>query len=65
VRLRFIIEKGVTQLTGECLPFRASAETIRRAHKVHPIAAVEVEYSAWSPDIERNGVLETCRELSA
>jgi len=36
---------------------------IRRAHKVHPIEAVQVEYSLWSRDIEQNGVLETCREL--
>ncbi|KAJ3099514.1 hypothetical protein HK100_004877 [Physocladia obscura] len=41
----------------------ASAETIRRAHKVHPIAAVQVEYSPWSTDIENNGVLDTCNEL--
>lgn len=41
----------------------ASAETIRRAHKVHPISAVQVEYSLWTRDIEDNGVLATCREL--
>ncbi|KAJ3133669.1 hypothetical protein HK100_004216 [Physocladia obscura] len=41
----------------------ASAENIRRAHKIHPIAAVQVEYSPWSTDIENNGVLQTCIEL--
>jgi aryl-alcohol dehydrogenase-like predicted oxidoreductase len=41
----------------------ASAETIRRAHKVHPISAVQVEYSLWTRDIEDNGILATCREL--
>ena len=41
----------------------ASAETIRRAHKVHPIAAVQTEYSLWTRDPETNGVLATCREL--
>jgi len=41
----------------------ASAETIRRAHKVHPITAVQVEYSLWTQDIEHNGILSTCREL--
>jgi len=41
----------------------ASAETIRRAHKVHPIAAVQVEYSLWTRDIEFNDILKTCREL--
>ncbi len=41
----------------------ASAETIRRAHAVHPIAAVQSEYSLWTRDPEENGVLETCRAL--
>ncbi len=40
----------------------ASAETIRRAHRVHPIAAVQSEYSLWSRDPEED-VLATCREL--
>jgi aryl-alcohol dehydrogenase-like predicted oxidoreductase len=40
----------------------AGAQTIRRAHKVHPITAVETEYSLWSRDVERD-VLPTCREL--
>ncbi|GAA4385191.1 aldo/keto reductase [Hymenobacter koreensis] len=40
----------------------ASAETIRRAHAVHPIAAVQSEYSLWSRDPE-DEVLATCREL--
>jgi len=40
----------------------ASAATIRRAHAVHPIAAVQSEYSLWSRDPE-DEVLETCREL--
>ncbi len=40
----------------------ASAETIRRAHRVHPIAAVQSEYSLWTRDVEAE-VLPTCREL--
>jgi aryl-alcohol dehydrogenase-like predicted oxidoreductase len=40
----------------------ASAETIRRAHATHPIAAVQSEYSLWSRDVER-GVLPAVREL--
>lgn len=39
------------------------ASVIRRAHKVHPIAAVEVELSLWTRDILMNGVLSTCGEL--
>ena len=40
----------------------ASAATIRRAHKVHPIAAIQSEYSLWSRDPE-DEVLAVCREL--
>jgi len=40
----------------------ASAATIRKAHAVHPIAAVQSEYSLWTRDPE-NGVLDVCREL--
>jgi aryl-alcohol dehydrogenase-like predicted oxidoreductase len=41
----------------------AAPETIRRAHAVHPITAVQTEYSLWSRDPSKNGVLATCREL--
>jgi len=41
----------------------ASAETIRRAHAVHPVAAVQSEYSLWSRGVEDNGVLAACDEL--
>jgi aryl-alcohol dehydrogenase-like predicted oxidoreductase len=40
----------------------ASPETIRRAHAVHPITALQSEYSLWTRDPE-DGVLQTCREL--
>jgi aryl-alcohol dehydrogenase-like predicted oxidoreductase len=40
----------------------AAADTIRRANVVHPITAVQTEYSLWSRDPE-NDVLPTCREL--
>ncbi|MGW2618143.1 aldo/keto reductase [Streptomyces sp. NPDC001500] len=40
----------------------ASAQTIRRAHAVHPITAVQSEYSLWSRDVEAE-VLPACREL--
>lgn len=41
----------------------ASAQTIRRAHAVQPITAVQSEYSLWTRDVEENGVLATCEEL--
>ena len=40
----------------------AAAATIRRAYKVHPIAALQTEYSFWSRDPE-DSILPTCREL--
>ena len=42
-----------------------SASTLRRAHAVHPIAAIEVEYSPFTLDIEDEsiGLLKTAREL--
>jgi aryl-alcohol dehydrogenase-like predicted oxidoreductase len=40
----------------------ASPATLRRAAKVHPIAALQTEYSLWSRDPERE-ILATCREL--
>jgi len=40
----------------------AGPQTIRRAHKIHPIVAVETEYSLWSRDVETT-VLPACREL--
>jgi len=40
----------------------ASPETLRRAHRVHPIAALQNEYSLWTRDPE-SGALAACREL--
>ncbi|MBX3665165.1 MAG: aldo/keto reductase [Burkholderiales bacterium] len=40
----------------------AGAQTIRRAHAVHPVTAVETEYSLWSRDVETE-ILPVCREL--
>jgi aryl-alcohol dehydrogenase-like predicted oxidoreductase len=40
-----------------------SAEQLRRAHAVHPITALQTEYSLWSRDVEEQGILATCRDL--
>ncbi|KAH9811832.1 NADP-dependent oxidoreductase domain-containing protein [Melampsora americana] len=58
--LKSLIEEGKFQHIGLS---EVSAKTIERAHKIHPISAVEIEYSPWSLDIENNGVLETCERL--
>lgn len=39
-----------------------SAETLRRAHAVHPVTAVQTEYSLWTRDVEAE-ILPACREL--
>ncbi|MFZ0064401.1 MAG: aldo/keto reductase [Pyrinomonadaceae bacterium] len=51
---------------GKVLHFglsEASVKTIRRAHAVQPVAAVQTEYSFMERDVEKNGVLRTCEEL--
>jgi aryl-alcohol dehydrogenase-like predicted oxidoreductase len=40
----------------------AGARTIQRAHKVHPVSALQTEYSLWSREVERE-ILPACREL--
>src|SRR6188472_2355264 len=41
----------------------AAPETIRRAHAVHPVTALQTEWSLWTRDVEDDGVLETVRDL--
>ena len=41
----------------------ASAATLARAHRVHPITAIQSEYSLWTRDPETNGVFAACQEL--
>ena len=51
---------------GKILHFglsEASAKTIRRAHAVQPVSAIQTEYSFWTRDPEHNGVLTACEEL--
>jgi aryl-alcohol dehydrogenase-like predicted oxidoreductase len=55
-----LIEEGKIRHIGLS---EASAETLRRAVKVHPITALQSEYSLWTRDPEDNGVLAACREL--
>jgi aryl-alcohol dehydrogenase-like predicted oxidoreductase len=40
-----------------------SAKTIRRAHNVQPVSAIQTEYSIWQREPETNGVLQVCEEL--
>ncbi|HEV2400725.1 MAG TPA: aldo/keto reductase [Candidatus Sulfotelmatobacter sp.] len=55
-----LIKEGKIRFIGLS---EASPDTLRRAMKVHPITALQTEYSLWTRDPESNGVLATCREL--
>jgi aryl-alcohol dehydrogenase-like predicted oxidoreductase len=54
-----LVEAGKVRAIGMS---EVSAATIRRAHAVHPLAAVQTEYSLWTRNAEV-AVLDTCREL--
>jgi aryl-alcohol dehydrogenase-like predicted oxidoreductase len=58
--VRDLIQQGKVRHFGLS---EASARTIRRAHAVQPIAAVQSEYSLWTRDVEDNGVLAACEDL--
>ena len=58
--LKELVEAGKVRYLGIS---EASAATIRKAHAVHPITAVQSEWSLWTRDPETNGVLEVIREL--
>ncbi|KAM3754573.1 hypothetical protein ACB098_03G175800 [Castanea mollissima] len=57
--LKKLVEEGKMKYIGLS---EASASTIRRAHAVHPITAVQLEWSLWSRDVEEE-IIPTCREL--
>jgi len=54
-----LVEEGKIDRIGLC---EVSAETLRRAHSVHPVTALQTEYSLWSRGVEAE-VLPACREL--
>ena len=58
--LKELIQQGKVKHFGLS---EASAKTIRRAHAVQPVTAVQSEFSVWTRDPEHNGVLATCEEL--
>jgi aryl-alcohol dehydrogenase-like predicted oxidoreductase len=55
--LKKLVEEGKIKYIGLS---EASASTIRRAHAVHPITAVQIEWSLWSRDVEAE-IIPTCR----
>ncbi|OFW09190.1 MAG: aldo/keto reductase [Acidobacteria bacterium RIFCSPLOWO2_12_FULL_59_11] len=57
--MKRLVQEGKVRYLGLS---EASAENIRRAHAVHPIAALQTEYSLWTRDPEKK-ILPACREL--
>lgn len=55
-----LIGAGKVRFFGMSEP---SLESLRRAHAVQPVAALQNEYSLWTRDVEQNGVLALCEEL--
>jgi len=55
-----LIQEGKVRHFGLSEP---GAQTIRRAHAVQPITAIQNEYSLWTRGPEKNGVLQACEEL--
>ena len=55
-----LIEEGKIRHIGLS---EASAETLHRASAIHPITALQSEYSLWTRDVEENDVLAACRDL--
>ena len=58
--IKDLIQQGKVLHFGLSEP---SARTIRRAHAVQPVSAIQTEYSIMERSVERNGVLQTCEEL--
>jgi aryl-alcohol dehydrogenase-like predicted oxidoreductase len=54
-----LVREGKVRFLGIC---EAGAATIRRAHAVHPLAAVQIEYSLWTRDVESE-ILPLCEVL--
>ena len=54
-----LVEQGKVHYLGLC---EAGAETVRRAHRVHPISALQTEYSLWTRDLEQQ-MIPLLREL--
>ncbi|KAJ9176978.1 hypothetical protein P3X46_012235 [Hevea brasiliensis] len=59
LELKKLVEEGKIKYIGLS---EASPDTIKRAHAVHPITAVQMEWSLWTRDIEEE-IIPLCREL--
>ncbi|MCC2279949.1 aldo/keto reductase [Streptomyces sp. ET3-23] len=55
-----LVDEGLVRHVGLS---EVSADTLRRAHAVHPVSAVQVEYSLFTRNVVEGELLDTCREL--
>ena len=55
-----LVKEGKVRRWGMC---EVTPGTIRKAHAVHPLTAIQSEYHLMHRDVENNGVLDVCREL--
>lgn len=55
-----LVEQGKVRFIGLS---EFSADEIRAAHAVHPITALQTEYSLWTRNVEEEGILQACRDL--
>jgi aryl-alcohol dehydrogenase-like predicted oxidoreductase len=55
-----LIDEGKVKYFGMSEP---GADTVRRAHAVQPVTAIQNEYSLWTRNVETNGILDVCEEL--
>ena len=58
--MKELVETGKVRFIGVS---EFSADQIRAAHAVHPITALQTEYSLWTRNVEDDGILDVCREL--
>jgi aryl-alcohol dehydrogenase-like predicted oxidoreductase len=58
--MKRLVEEGKVRFIGLS---EFSAEQIRAAHAVHPVTALQTEYSLWTRHVEAEGILDACRDL--
>jgi aryl-alcohol dehydrogenase-like predicted oxidoreductase len=58
--MKELVEEGKVRFIGVS---EFSTEQIRAAHAVHPITALQTEYSLWTRNVEEEGILKACRDL--
>ncbi len=58
--MKELVEEGKVRFIGVS---EFTAEQLRAAHAVHPITALQTEYSLWTRNVEEEGILEACRDL--